>query len=316
MGTGAQYLLKGVSLALLAALSLSGCGKKEEATESAQPASISHPSPLDARGDAGAVPANRQTLTILPEAPTTADPLMAIFRATSGRIDYRWEKNGQTIPDEERNRLAAAHFARGDVVTVIVENNGETFRADSVIGNTPPVVLDVSFENPAIHRGVDIELIATGADDDGDDVGFLFRWYVNGEEVDFIDGPTLPGNRFHRGDSIHFVVTPYDDQDEGIPYEGSPFVIPNAPPFFVSTPPLDFSGDSYSYQARAEDPDGDEVSYALENPPPGMTIHGRSGQIDWRLEDLPDGAYHIVIVAIDSQGQKGYQEYTMTVVRR
>jgi hypothetical protein len=178
------------------------------------------------------------------------------------------------------------------------------------------MVSQVSFKNPAIHRGVDIELIASGEDADGDAVTFNYKWFRNGSQIDTIDGPVLPGDQFSRGDQISFQVFPFDGEDEGTPYEGKAITIPNAPPVFVSRPPLQFLADTYTYQAQAIDPDGDEVTYALESPPPGMTIDRKTGKINWPLADLPAGAYRINIVADDSQGHKNYQEYSLTMSRQ
>ena len=180
----------------------------------------------------------------------------------------------------------------------------------------PPVVSQVILKNPAIHRGVDIELIASGEDVDGDAIAFNVQWFRNGSQISLIKGPKLPGDQFNRGEQISFQVVPFDGENEGLPYVGSAMTIPNAPPFFVSQPLLQFRSDSYKYQAQAEDPDNDAVSYALENPPPGMTIDRNTGKINWPLAGLPAGEYRINIIADDLQGQKGFQEYSLTMSRQ
>lgn len=301
-------------LVCLTVMLLIGCGNKKEGGGAVPPAAA------PAKG--ATVPATASAtpqqgkLVILPETPTANDKLLAIFHGDSGRANYRWEKDGKLLEGEERDRLAASQLKKGALITVTVENNGVRYSTSVTIGNLPPVVQKVSFKNPAIHRGVDIELDVTGADADGDDIVFLYQWFCNGTQIDPIDGPKLPGDRFSRGDRISFLVVPFDGMNEGPPYQGRAITIPNAPPVFISSPPLQFLSNTYSYQAQAEDPDGDEITYALENPPSAMTIDSKTGQINWNLTVLPAGVYRINIIADDGQGQKGYQDYSLTMSRQ
>jgi len=306
-----RFLLRGGGLVCLTILLLAGCDNKKE-TGAVQPVSPSHGG-LSATPVAGS---SSSKLVLLPAEPTANDHLLAIFNGESGQVNYRWEKDGATLDDEELDRLTSKHLAKGALITVIVDNAGVSYSASVMIGNRPPVVQQVSFKNPAIHRNVNIELEAKGDDADGDEVTFSYQWFLNDNQLDAFDGPSLPGDQFSRGDRISFQVTPFDGDDEGPPYIGRTLTIPNAPPVFVSNPPLQFLAETYSYQAKAIDPDGDEVTYALENPPPGMIIDKKAGQINWPLADLAAGVYRISIVADDAQGQKGFQEYSLTMSRQ
>lgn len=255
-------------------------------------------------------------LVLLPEAPTSNDFLLAVFRGESGPVQFSWDKNGETLEGEVLDRLGIKHLFKGAVITVTVKNAGKTYSASVTIGNLPPTVRQVSLKNSYIYRGIDIELVASGEDVDGDEVSFQYKWFRNNNPIDGIDGPTLPGDYFSRGDQISFQVIPFDGVETGVPYEGTAITIPNAPPVFVSTPPLHFLSETYRYQAQAQDSDGDEVAYTLENPPQGMKINSKTGQIDWPLADLPAGEYRISIVADDTFGQKGYQEYSLNMSRQ
>jgi hypothetical protein len=303
------------SLAIVGLLVARGC--KQENNAAAPTANPSRLSTQPATAAAGTAAQQQSAqLVILPENPTSNDFLLAVFKGESGRVKYRWEKNGETLDGEELDRLAVKHLTKGAVITVYVDNAGASYSASVTIGNLPPVVAQVSLKNPAIHRGVDIELVASGEDPDGDDVAFNYKWFRDGSQINFSGGSTLSGDQFNRGDQISFQVIPFDGVEEGAPYEGTAITIPNAPPVFVSTPPLQFLSETYSYQAQAQDPDEDEVTYALENPPPGMIIDRKSGKINWALAGLPAGEYRINIVADDAQGQKGYQEYSLIMSRQ
>jgi hypothetical protein len=309
-----RFLLQSGGLICLTILLLAGCDNKKESGGVAQPpGSPSQVETLPATPVAGSTSSK---LVLLPAAPTAKDHLLAVFKGESGQVTYRWEKDGATLDDEELDRLAAKHLAKGSLITVIVDNAGKSYSASVTIGNRPPVVQQVSFKNPAIHRGVDIELEAKGDDADGDDVVFSYKWFRNDNQIEGFDGPRLPGDQFIRGDQISFQVIPFDGEDEGSSYIGRPLTVPNAPPDFLSNPPLQFLSETYSYQAQASDPDGDVVTYALENPPPGMIVDKKTGQINWPLADLAAGVYRISIVADDAQGQKVFQEYSLTMSRQ
>lgn len=301
---------------------LLGCGTKDESGGATRPVASSPTSsatmtlPATTGATVSRMPQSQRSLALLPVAPKANDPLFAVFQSDSGTVLYRWEKDGELLVGENRDRLSANYLAKGAVITVIVDNNGEEYSASVAIGNLPPELRQVSFRNPAIHRGVDIELDVIGFDADGDDISFHYQWFRNGTKIDFIDGFSLPGDQFSRGDQISFLVIPYDGEDEGVAYEGTAISIPNAPPYFLSTAPVQFLSDTYSYQAQAIDPDGDELTYLLENPPAGMSIDGKTGQISWDLRDVSAGTYSVRIVAEDPQGQKAYQEYTLTMSRQ
>lgn len=305
-------------LVCLAVIALVSCGNAKEeggAVQQTAPPSAKVETPARGASATGATQ-TQQKLVILPATPTAKDSLRAVFQCDSGRVVCRWEKDGQLLDGEVRESLAPSHLQKGSIITVIVENEGKRYSESITIGNIPPVVSQVSFKNPAIHRDVDIELIVIGKDADDDDISFKYKWFRNGSQIDMIDGAMLPGDQFSRGDQISFQVIPFDGDNEGPPYEGSAITIPNAPPTFFSTPPLKFLAEAYSYHAQAIDPDDDDITYTLENPPPGMTINKKTGRINWPLAGLPAGEYRINLVAVDSQGEKGYQEYSLTMSRQ
>lgn len=313
-----RFSLQGGWLICLIIVLLAGCGNKKE-NDVVTPLPATTPqveTKLATAAAAASVVQQAGKLVILPATPTAGDLLLAVFKGESGQVKYRWEKNGETLAGEELDRLAPVHLTKGAVITVFVDNAGIRHSASVTIGNRPPVVQQVTFKNPAIHRGVDIELVAVGADADGDNIAFNYKWFRDGSHIAAFDGPKLPGDQFSRGDQISFLVVPFDGEVDGAPYEGSAITIPNAPPYFSSKPPLQFLSEIYTYQAQAIDPDGDELTYTVENPPAGMRIDRKTGKITWPLAGLSAGEYRINIVAVDAQGQKGYQEYSLTMSRQ
>lgn len=195
----------------------------------------------------------------------------------------------------------------------VVADQGTVDPVSTVKGNSPPKVLSVSFENPYVVRGVDIKAVTDVVDVDYDDVQLQYRWFINDEELSDLDSPVLAGDRFYKGDMIALWIIPSDQDDEGKVFYGSAFEIPNAPPVFVTSPPLDFRTNSYNYTAQATDPDDDPLTYSLEMAPEGMTIDSKSGQMAWRINAESIGSHQIMIIAQDIEGARAIQEYTLTL---
>lgn len=183
----------------------------------------------------------------------------------------------------------------------------------TVSGNAPPKVIAVPFLNPYVHREVDIEVAPEAVDPDYDPVTFRYHWFVNGEKQTDVEGPLLSGDRFRKGDRIALRVVPFDGKVEGEVFAGQSFTVPNAPPRFASAPSQRFKTQTYVYEARAEDPDGDRLAYSLEMAPKGMTIDAESGRVTWECGQGEAGGHAVRIVAADEEGMKAVQEYTLTI---
>lgn len=87
----------------------------------------------------------------------------------------------------------------------------------------------------------------------------------------------------------------------------------NEPPVFAGTP-LDvvLEGELYSYQAVANDPDGDAVTFALRSGPEGMTV-SPAGLVQWQTPVGSAELYEIEIEANDSRGAQTLLSWMVTV---
>lgn len=254
----------------------------------------------------------KPTVKIIPDAPTATQDLEAVIN-DGGNITCKWERNGIVVAGENTQRLLKDKFKKGDEVAVIVTADGKEARASVKIENSLPVVTSVPFSPDYIHRGVDVTVTPKGYDADEDDISFRYQWSINGNDVPMGDGPVLKGDSFKKGDAISVRVTPFDKEGAGQAYEGKPLVIPNAPPRFKSTPPVEFKGDTYLYNAAAEDFDGDAITYSLASSPKGMTIDLNSGRIVWQIAKDDAGSHKIEVVAQDSDGLRVFQRYTLNI---
>jgi hypothetical protein len=65
---------------------------------------------------------------------------------------------------------------------------------------------------------------------------------------------------------------------------------------------------------KADDPDGDPVTYSLLASPQGMTIDGASGVVQWKPTLNDAGLHHIEITAADGDGARTIQSYDLQIV--
>ncbi len=293
-----------------------GCGERE-VVGPVEPASAGTPAASD-RSPAAAVcqvaPGLEARLSIYPEQPTSADEVRACLSNVPPGYVIVWKRNGQIIADSDKEYLARGRVRRDDTLSVEVSFDEKTLAVSTTVQNSPPEIQAVNFADPHIHRGVDIVLEPVAGDADGDPASFRYTWWINGEEVPGKNDNTLPGDLFRKGDRVAVEVVGMDLLGEGQPFKGREFVIPNAPPKFVSEPPQSFTAMTYSYQARAEDADDEAVTYALTEAPEGMTIEAQTGQIRWNLAEKEAGDYRIRIKAVDEEGREAFQEFSLSLV--
>lgn len=297
------------------ALGLGGCSDKDSDVVSAVKEENSQAAGIIQESGAACevAPGLTARLTLYPENPTSTDEVRACLSNVPPGYTIVWKRNGQVIEGADGERLPPGQVQRDDTLSVEVSFQGRELAASTVVRNSPPEVLAVNFSDPYVHRGVDIVLEPTASDPDGDPVSFRYTWWINGEESSGQIEKTLPGDRLRKGDRIAVEVVAMDIFGEGTPFRGREFVIPDAPPRFVSQPPQNFKATTYTYQARAEDADGDPLTYALEQAPEGMVIDSATGEIRWNLAQRAAGDYRVRVKAVDPDGMEAIQEFSLTL---
>jgi len=131
-----------------------------------------------------------------------------------------------------------------------------------------------------------------------------YSWYRNGREVAGARNTilSLDRARARKGDVLEAVAEAMDQHGRRAEIRSKKVIVQNSPPVFVSTPRNSHGLDGLVM--RAEDPDGDPVSWSLGESPPGVTID-RSGRIRVQRVDLVE-AYsgEVVVVASDPDGAR------------
>jgi hypothetical protein len=248
---------------------------------------------------------------IVPESPTAAEDIQAVFNTMSG-VSYSWEKNGVLLEGADTPRLSRNLFSKHDTITVIVRKGSEKGSASVVIRNALPKVTSVSLTPVDIHRGVDITAVPVAVDPDGDTVSFNAKWSLNGKELPD-NTLVLKGDMIKKGDLVSLSVIPSDNEGAGPVFKTATLKIPNAIPYFVTLPPPSFESNLYTYHATAVDPDGDTVSYGLVEPPKGMVVDSKSGAVTWNVPPGVTGLHEIQIVARDADGAQVIQKYSLNL---
>ncbi len=179
--------------------------------------------------------------------------------------------------------------------------------------NHPPRVTSVDVQPKSFYSGIDLTASAEGSDQGNDLVGFKYRWFVNDQHVVVFDDATLTGDQFYRGDRLSLEVVAYDTEGDGRAFRTADVIVPNGPPSIVSSPPGEGNAGRYEYLVQAVDPDGDEITYSLEESPVDMSIDPGSGLLIWPIKAENVGVYSFRVVASDPEGMKSSQEYTLNL---
>ena len=177
----------------------------------------------------------------------------------------------------------------------------------SVRSNAPPQIRSVRFVPGTSRPGDTLRVEVTGSDPDGDEVTFEFAWEKNGVPAGI--GSRIEG-ALKRGDKIAVAITPFDGkiQGESLTLQRE---VRNVPPLIhgVGNPLL--AGDRYTCRILAEDPDGDPLTYALKDAPPGMSIEAATGAIRWEIPPEIRGRVPAAVAVSDGNG--GEATYYMVV---
>ena len=140
----------------------------------------------------------------------------------------------------------------------------------------------------------------------------------NGEGAYLIDlSDSLPNGRLKPGQSITGKVINVKNPDNlrvdftpglyALPY-------PNLAPNFTSSPVINaIASQPYTYQVKAQDPDGVALAYLLYDGPDGMTLNATTGVINWTPTATSAAETPVTLRVYDSRGGYGTQSFKIKV---
>lgn len=244
-------------------------------------------------------------VVILPISPTVKTALYARVSGAREPVRLTWLKNGETIEGEIASSLGLEHLHKGDIIEVEAISGDLRGISSVEIDNSPPTLSSVNF-----NYGSVVTVEPCGEDPDGDTINYRYQWLVNEQEVLLESTNVLPEDFFAKGDRITVVITPYDDETDGVTARVQDVMIANKPPVISSTPPAFFEGGEFSYQVAATDPEGEGLIYSIDTAPEGMTIDHQTGGVFWRAEAAP-GPHLVKIKVSDTSGRWSVQQFTL-----
>ena len=119
--------------------------------------------------------------------------------------------------------------------------------------------------------------------EDGYEIELIYRWSLNDEvlEDQETEALSLAEVGAKRGDNIKLEIIPVDEEDTGLPYSLTAEVV-NSPPRILSQPSFSQgSPGELTYEVRAEDADGDKLTFSLVDPVAGISLDPSSGVLTY-----------------------------------
>jgi predicted glutamine amidotransferase len=186
-----------------------------------------------------------------------------------------------------------------------------------VVGNTPPVALDLSI-SPVLPTTSD-DLIGdyTYFDSNGDpEDGTEIRWYKNSIlQPELNNTLVVSGSYTIKGDVWYFTVKPKDGEDFGTLETSSSVIIGNSPPSIDSFAPADTTPEVYEnsileFTHASSDLDSDPLTYS-------WLLNGteQSTAQNWTYEPVFESAGTFNVTLVVSDGEEFVtQQWNVTVI--
>ncbi len=229
--------------------------------------------------------------------------------------------NGMTINNDGRLHFSptAAQLGAHQVTVRVVDGQGgsaETTFTLSVVGQETNSTPEITSTPPsAATLGRTLRYTPTFSDADGDPVVWSLLSGPVGMAIDPETGiirwrPTQsqlgPQTVVLQVTDPMLASTP---QNFTITVRGS-----NTPPAILSSPITEAAvSQSYEYRVRAQDAEGDVLTYALPIAPSGMVIDSNTGIITWNPGVAQVGSFSVQVSASDGQGGVATQDFNIVV---
>jgi hypothetical protein len=224
----------------------------------------------------------------------------------------QWMVNGEPIEgaDDISFTPQNTQYGKGDIVQAKAVIEGREVLSNTAhLKNAPPEFTRVKLMPEVFKVGDTLYVDTSVTDVDGDEVSVSYKWKKNGE-------PAGEGRRIEsplkRGDRVSVAIMPFDGAEYGrqVILDRK---IENLPPMIIEDTVFDFDGKTYTHRVRAEDPDGDSLSYALKSSENNITIDPESGIITWSVPKGFTGSSNVTVSVTDGQGGESTRELTFSI---
>jgi RHS repeat-associated protein len=179
--------------------------------------------------------------------------------------------------------------------------------------NRPPQ-LEAIFDQ-AVDEGIELTFQLTGNDPDGDALTFSGQNLPSGAVIDQQTGLFTWSPGFFQAGAYQLTFMASDGYDTS--NETIVTIVVNdvnrPPEITTSAIPAGRIDQEYRFLIKANDPDGDELSYALTTAPSGMVISSEGRLSSWipGITDL--GEYTVTVEVLDNRGGIDSKTYTLSI---
>ncbi len=178
-------------------------------------------------------------------------------------------------------------------------------------GNRPPIIRAIRLTPGTADRTHSLTAKVDATDPEGMSVDVDYEWSVDGRPQSGKRDATLALQDYDRGSTVQVAIRVTDAGGQVATASSEPLTIANANPRFVAKPSdikrLD------GFRLEADDPDGDTLSFRLEDAPPGVTLDSRGYFHYTGSEDGKGGAFRMKILIDDGHGGEGRMEVPLDI---
>ena len=198
--------------------------------------------------------------------------------------EYDWYVNGAPI-DADGSTLTGEYFDRGDSLWCVMtptdgEDAGTPVSSNVVvIENSVPTIDSVLLSPSPAYEASTLYCTPLDAQDgDGDAIGYLYSWYIDGDPVSGAASNYLTGIYFDRGDVVQCGVKAKDDSDVGEEVLSNAVEIANTSPTLATvtlSPSLAYETSLLTCApSGGSDDDGDSLTYLYAWKVDGVLVEG------------------------------------------
>lgn len=255
------------------------------------------------------------TVMIEPEHPRKGDTI--VVRSGINAAKYVLYVNGKKVKESRRPVFKLDDVEKGDEIFIEVIGTKKAIKSDTLaVENTPPRIIYAELlpSSPTVKDRLSVK--AQAMDKDNDRVRILYRWYINGVSAGEGEDMTTLDSGYKRGDRVSVKIIPYDEESEGL-FIVREVEIGNALPEVSSyIKGVDKKTGMLLIEVKASDPDGDALTYSLQDAPAGMNIDSKTGLIKWKVPEDTSGAVPVQVEVDDGNGGTTLYSFEITITRK